>query len=56
LERMRWRFSSAMPWGPLGLAPEGVYSAPDVTIGAVSSYFTFSPLPSRAVSFLWHLF
>lgn len=31
--------------GPLGLAPDGVYPAPDVTTRAVSSYLTFSPLP-----------
>ena len=29
----------------LGLAPGGVSPAPDVTIGAVSSYLAFSPLP-----------
>lgn len=28
-----------------GLAPDGVCHASDVTIGAVSSYLTFSPLP-----------
>ena len=28
-----------------GLAPDGVCRASDVTIGAVSSYLTFSPLP-----------
>jgi len=43
-----------------GLAPCGVYPAPDVTAGAVRSYRTFSPLPfvpcgTRAVYFLWHL-
>jgi hypothetical protein len=30
-----------------GLAPDGVYRASDVTIGAVSSYLAFSPLPSQ---------
>jgi len=29
----------------LGLAPDGVYLAPDVTTRAVSSYLAFSPLP-----------
>ena len=39
-----------------GLSPDGVYRASDVTIGAVSSYLAFSPLPRRggAVCFLWH--
>ena len=41
-----------------GLAPCGVYPASRLTAGAVRSYRTFSPLPSRsrtmAVSFLWH--
>jgi hypothetical protein len=44
-----------------GLAPGGVCHASDVTIGAVSSYLAFSPLPNeahrspdRAVYFLWH--
>ena len=41
-----------------GLAPCGVYHASAVTAGAVRSYRTFSPLPSRlravAVCFLWH--
>ena len=44
-----------------GLAPGGVCQASDVTIGAVSSYLAFSPLPNRmdqpsnqAVYFLWH--
>ena len=33
-----------------GLAPRGVFRAPDVAIGAVGSYPTFSPLPNeRAV-------
>ena len=31
-----------------GLAPRGVYRAPDVTIGAVGSYPTVSPLPDAA--------
>jgi hypothetical protein len=30
-----------------GLAPRGVFRAPDVAIGAVGSYPTFSPLPRR---------
>ena len=41
-----------------GLAPCGVYPASGVTVGAVRSYRTFSPLPRRrisvAVCFLWH--
>jgi len=43
--------------GPLfGLAPDGVYRAPSITLGAVGSYPTISPLPRRsgAVYFLWH--
>ena len=28
-----------------GLAPRGVFRAPDITVGAVGSYPTFSPLP-----------
>src|SRR5271155_4803588 len=31
-----------------GLAPRGVFRAPDVAIGAVGSYPTFSPLPESA--------
>jgi hypothetical protein len=31
-----------------GLAPRGVYRAPDVTIGAVGSYPTVSPLPNAS--------
>jgi len=31
-----------------GLAPRGVFRAPDVAIGAVGSYPTFSPLPNAA--------
>ena len=44
-----------------GLASGGVYHASNVTIGAVSSYLAFSPLPhvmiksfNEAVYFLWH--
>ncbi len=37
-----------------GLAGGGVCLAADVTIRAVRSYRTFSPLPFRAVYFLWH--
>jgi hypothetical protein len=42
-----------------GLAPGGVCPATDVTVGAVRSYRTISPLPRRsehaaAVYFLWH--
>ena len=41
-----------------GLAPGGVYLAINVTIDAVRSYRTLSPLPgrrsARAVCFLWH--
>jgi len=32
-----------------GLAPAGVYPAASVTSRAVSSYLTFSPLPSPVV-------
>ena len=35
----------AAPCPLFGLAPGGVYSAPDVTTRAVGSYPTFSPLP-----------
>ncbi len=38
----------------LGLAPDGVYHASFVTKKAVRSYRTFSPLPLKAVCFLWH--
>ena len=39
-----------------GLAPDEVFLAICVAAGAVSSYLTISPLPSRgrAVYFLWH--
>jgi len=37
-----------------GLAPGGVYPATPVTRSAVRSYRTFSPLPVKAVCFLWH--
>jgi len=43
--------------GPLfGLAPDGVFRASALALGAVGSYSTFSPLPRRsgAVCFLWH--
>src|ERR1700682_184220 len=33
-----------------GLAPRGVFRAPDVATGAVGSYPTFSPLPNDASS------
>ena len=39
------------------LAPNGVYPAPSVTLGAVGSYPTISTLPFNmfgAVYFLWH--
>ena len=38
------------------LAPNGVYPAPAVTLGAVGSYPTFSPFlwQARVVCFLWH--
>ena len=39
---------------PVCLASRGVYHASIVTSGAVGSYPTFSPLPVRAVCFLWH--
>ena len=37
-----------------GFAPDGVYPAMPVTGHAVRSYRTISPLPLRAVCFLWH--
>ena len=39
-----------------GLSTRKVYRAPNVTIGAVGSYPTFSPLLryTEAVCFLWH--
>jgi hypothetical protein len=37
-----------------GLAPAGVYHAVSVSGNAVGSYPTFSPLPVKAVCFLWH--
>lgn len=47
--------------GPLlgslfGLAPDGVFRAASLALGAVGSYSTFSPLPRLpgAVCFLWH--
>ena len=42
------------PMYRLGLAPCGVYRAAHVAVRAVRSYRTFSPLPLRAVCFLWH--
>ena len=33
------------------LSTRKVYLAPDITIGAVSSYLTFSPLPPTQLSF-----
>jgi len=42
--------SSSRAGSPLlfGLAPRGVFRAPDVATGAVGSYPTFSPLPNDA--------
>ena len=46
--------------GPLfGLAPDGVFRASALALGAVGSYPTFSPLPAslaklRRFKFLWH--
>ena len=37
-----------------GLAPSGVYTATNVTVCAVRSYRTISPLPKTAVYFLLH--
>ena len=42
------------PMDRFGLAPCGVCHAALVTLRAVRSYRTFSPLPLRAVYFLWH--
>src|SRR2546422_3644143 len=61
--RVRGNWSGPLR-GPLfGLAPDGVFRASALTLGAVGSYSTFSPLPSlqfqieisgSAVCFLWH--
>lgn len=52
------RFTREVVSGPLThlfyLAPNWVYQAADVAINAVGSYPAFSPLPLRAVCFLWH--
>ena len=37
----------AVPGSLFGLAPNGVYRAPSITLGAVGSYPTFSPLPGE---------
>jgi len=37
----------AIPGSLFGLAPNGVYRAPLITLGAVGSYPTFSPLPGE---------
>ena len=38
-----------------GLAPDGVCLAPHITVGTVSSYLAFSPLPAVAGGMsLWH--
>ena len=37
----------AIPDSLFGLAPNGVYRAPSITLGAVGSYPTFSPLPGK---------
>ena len=37
----------AAPGSLFGLAPNGVYRAPSIALGAVSSYLTFSPLPGK---------
>ena len=37
----------AIPDSLFGLAPNGVYRAPSITLGAVGSYPTFSPLPGE---------
>ena len=37
----------AIPGSLFGLAPNGVYRAPSITLGAVGSYPTFSPLPGE---------
>jgi len=49
VKRPTFPLGRAIPdWGSFGLAPDGVYPAPGVTIGAVSSYLAFSPLPGEA--------
>ena len=39
-----------------GLAPDGVFRAPDIAVGAVGSYPAVSPFPRlrEVVCFLWH--
>ncbi len=37
----------AAPGSLFGLAPNGVYRAPAIALGAVGSYPTFSPLPGK---------
>ena len=37
----------AIPGSLFGLAPNGVYRAPSIALGAVGSYPTFSPLPGK---------
>ena len=37
----------AAPGSLFGLAPDGVYLAPAIALGAVGSYPTISPLPSE---------
>ena len=37
----------AAPGSLFGLAPNGVYRAPAIALGAVGSYPTFSPLPGE---------
>ena len=37
----------AVPGSLFGLAPNGVYRAPAIALGAVGSYPTFSPLPGE---------
>ena len=45
----------AAPGSLFGLAPNGVYRAPAIALGAVGSYPTFSPLPGEPGGlFLWH--
>lgn len=47
----------AAPHHLFGLAPAGVCPATHITVYAVSSYLTISPLPAlgmQAVCFLWH--
>src|SRR5689334_11271753 len=54
----KWNRSGPLHRFLFGLAPDGVFRAPAITLGAVGFYPTFSPLPGpqrvRRFKFLWH--